>query len=601
LIRYFPFLSWLSGLDRGTVRADAMAGLTGAVLVVPQGVAFATIAGLPPEFGLYSAIVPTIVAALCGSSHHLVTGPTTAISIVVFANLSPLAEPFGSSYLAMALCLTLLSGLTQLCLGLARLGAIAGFISTSVMAGFTAGAAIHIAVSQLGGILGVSPPRHPILLGHVAEVIKLLPRTNPHALFLAAFALLAAAAIKTMRPKWPGMLIALAGASALAQATGAAGAGVRFVAAFPGSLPPISLPLVSFDTLQDLVPGAVAVAMLGLAEAVTISRSLANITGQRIDNNREFIGQGLANIAGAFFSSYAASGSFTRSGVNYAAGARTPLASVFAAVFLAFFTILTGPAVAYLPVPAMAGVIVLAAYQLVEFKHIRRIVRASRDETMVMAATFAGSLFLHLEFALFSGVLLSLLIYLRRTSRPHFTVLAPDASQGRRLVAAEDGELVECPQLKIIRLDGSIFFGAVNHVAEELRNVAETFDTQDHILIVGSGVNFIDVSGAEMLFHEDTELVLAGKRLYICSLKSDSMEALRRGECLIHPGDERFFASKSEALREIVPRLDRERCRACTLRVFAECSCMPSPENSSEESLARESGEKPLLQREDAS
>jgi sulfate permease, SulP family len=573
-----PFASWLEAVDNKTLRADALAGLTGAILVVPQGVAFAAIAGLPPEFGLYSAIAPTIIAALFGSSHHLVTGPTTAISIVVFANLSPLAEPFTDSYVAMALGLTLLSGLTQLSLGLARLGAIAGFISTSVMAGFTAGAAIHIAVSQLGAILGVSAPRQPILISQVAEIAKLAPQANLMAVLLAGFALAAALAVKLARPRWPGMLLALASASFLAQFLDASGAGVRFVAPFPGTLPPLSLPRITIQDMQDLVPGALAVAMLGLAEAVTISRSLANITHQRIDNSREFLGQGLANIAGSFFSAYAASGSFTRSGVNFAAGAKTPLASVFAAVFLSILTILTGPAVGYLPVPAMAGVIVLAAYQLVEFGHISKIVRTSREETVVMAVTFGASLLLHLEFALFAGVLLSLLTYLRRTSKPHFTVLAPDTSQGRRLVNAEGRDLVECPQLKILRLDGSIFFGAVNHVAEELRRFAETFDTQDHILIVGSGVNFIDVSGAEMLFHEDAELVLSGKHLYVSSLKSDSMEALRKGECLIHPGDTRFFPSKSDALREIVPRLDRERCRACNFRVFAECSCMPAPE-----------------------
>jgi SulP family sulfate permease len=574
----FPFLGWLGDVRKRTLRSDLIAGLTGAVIVLPQGVAFAIIAGLPPEYGLYSAIVPAIVAALFGSSHHLISGPTTAISIVVFTTISPLAARGTPEYLSLALTLTFLAGLFQLALGLARLGALTNFVSHSVVIGFTAGAAILIATSQLRHFFGLTIAKSDSFLHTWVEIVRRLPDSNPYVVAIAAATLLLALLFKFLLPRWPGMLIAMVGGSALALLIGGKEHGVQLLGSLPGRLPPLSHPDLSVPSVRMLAPGALAVAMLGLTEAVSIARSIATRSHQRIDSNREFIGQGLSNIVGSFFSSYAASGSFTRTGVNFNAGAKTPLAAVFAALFLTAILLLIAPLTAYLPIPAMAGILVLVAWNLIDFTHIAHIVRASLPETAVLAVTFFSTLFVQLEFAIYVGVILSLLLYLNRTAHPHFVTLAPDPDSSRRtLTNIGKKPLPECPQLKIVRVDGSIFFGAVDHVAQELDAIVRESPLQAHILVVGSGINFIDLAGCAMLAQETRRLRVNGRLLYLCSLKGEAREILRRGGCLGSIGEENVFPTKTEALAKLVPRLDPQRCRECTLRIFRECAQMPGP------------------------
>ena len=575
--RLFPFLGWKNLVDRASLRADLAAGLTGAVIVLPQGVAFAAIAGLPPEFGLYTAIVPVLVAALFGSSLHLVSGPTTAISLVVFSQVSGLHAPGDPEYVRMVLTLTFLAGMVQLGLGLARLGAVINFVSHSVVVGFTAGAAVLIITSQLGHFFGIRDlPRGEFLETWAAWAGR-LGETNSRVLLIAGLTLCLSYALKRKRPRMPAMFLAMVAASLLSLFLDGPAHGVRLVGALPDELPPLSLPDFAPRTLQALFPGALAIAMLGLAEAVSIARSVATLTNQRIDNNQEFIGQGLSNLVGSFFSAYASSGSFTRTGVNHASGGRTPLAAVFSALGVAAILLLVAPLTAYLPLPAMAGVIVLGAVNLVDAHQIRTIVATSREDTAVLVATFLSTLFLDLEFAIFAGVILSLLIYLNRTSHPHFTALAPVESKGsRHFVDASGGRFPECPQLKILRLDGSIFFGAVNHISEALEKTIAVSPEQCHILVVASGVNFMDVSGCEMVFHEGHSLHAAGRALYLCSVKPEVMRILSRGGCLARVGEANVFEDKCSALAAIIPRLDPERCRYCHVRIFQECAFQPS-------------------------
>lgn len=574
-----PFLSWWHRVNRRSLKADLWAGLTGAVIVLPQGVAFAAIAGMPPEYGLYAAMAPVILAALFGSSLHLVSGPTTAISLVVFANVSPLAAPGGPDYIRLVLAMTFLAGCIQLGLGLARLGAVVNFVSHSVVLGFTAGAGILIVTSQLGALTGLSLPRGGGFHHPWQALLSRLDEVNPHALAMAAAAMLVALLVMRLRPRWPKFLIALTLVSALNHVLQGGMHQVRTVGALPEGLPPFSVPVFGLDDLRLLAPGALAIAMLGLAEAVSIARSVATRSEQMIDNSQEFVGQGVSNILGSFFSGYASSGSFTRTGVNYEAGAKTPLAAVFSAGFLALMVLLVAPLTAYLPVPAMAGVILLVAAGLVDIRGMRHVVRTDRNEAGVLAATLFSTLFLQLEFAIFSGVLLSLLMYLRRTSHPGLTVLAPDQANPRRPLAnvARKG-LPECPQLKILRLDGSIFFGAVSHISEELHRITRRHPEQCHILIVGKGVNFVDAGGCHMLFQEAHRLRLAGREMFFCSLKTEVMEVLMRGGCLRRLGEGNLFLSEEEAIAHIVPRVDPERCACCPARVFRECAAMPGGE-----------------------
>ena len=327
LHRVFPFLSWARLVNKDTLRADSLAGLTGAIIVLPQGIAFAAIAGMPPIYGLYTAMITPIVAALFGSSMHLISGPTTAISLVIFGTVSKFAVPESTEYIQFVLTLTLLAGIFQFGMGLARLGVLVNFVSHSVVVGFTAGAAILIATSQLGKVLGIIIPREGDFLGKWYHIFTGLPETNYYVFGIAIFTLLIALLITKFIPKVPNLLVAMIAGSTLAFFIGGADHGVALVGKLDAQLPPFSLPDFARLEIEELVPYAFAIALLGLIEAVAIGKSIASKSGQRIDGNQEFIGQGLSNIVGSFFSSYAGSGSFTRSGVNYSAGAKTPMAA----------------------------------------------------------------------------------------------------------------------------------------------------------------------------------------------------------------------------------------------------------------------------------
>jgi SulP family sulfate permease len=572
----FPFLRWWSRVNRRTMRADIMAGITGAIIVLPQGVAFAMIAGLPPEYGLYSAMMPTIIAALFGSSRHLISGPTTAISIVIFTTISPLSGPGSAEYIQMVITLTFLAGIFQFGLGIARLGALVNFVSHSVVVGFTAGAAILIGTSQLSNLFGVPGSKRHAFIHVLADLVYRLPETNYTVLVIGLATLIAALVFKKYLPRWPGMLFAMIIGSFLAVILKGSEHGVRLIGSLPAHLPPLSAPDLSTSAVRQLAPAGLAIAMLGLTEAVSIARSVATRSHQRIDSNQEFIGQGLSNVIGSFFSSYASSGSFTRTGLNYEAGAKTPMSGVYAAVSLAVILLLIAPLTSYLPIAAMSGILLLVAYNLIDFRHIRAIIRTSPSEAAVLVVTFLATLLVELEFAIYVGVILSLLLYLNRTSHPHFVTLAPDPeSDTRSFTNILKKPLPECPQLKIIRMDGSLFFGAVDHFAQEMRTITRQSPEQAHILLVGSGINFIDVAGCEALAEEAHRLHVSGRKLYLCSLKGDVLSVLRRGECIKRIGEENIFRSKIEAIEKIVPQLDPERCRVCTARIFNECAQMP--------------------------
>ena len=566
---YLPFLSWLRSLNRPTLTADLWAGMTGAIIVLPQGVAYAMIAGLPPEFGLYAAIIPALVAALFGSSWHLISGPTVAMSIVIGSALSPLATPGSAAFIQLALTVTLMAGLFQLALGVARLGALVNFVSHSVIVGFTAGAAVLIACSQLKNVCGVKIASGVSFVQNLVALAHQLSETNYYALSVALSTLALSILLRKFAPRWPGMLLAMVAGSVLAFVLGAESHHVKLVGALPGKLPPFSWPDLSVQAWHHLATPALAIALLGLVEAVSIARAVADKSHQMIDGNQEFIGQGLSNIVGAFFSSYASSGSFTRTGVNYESGAKTPLAAVFAAIFLALILLLVAPLAAYVPIPSMAGVLLVVAYNLVDFHQIKSILKVSRSESAVLVVTFLSTLFLELEFAIYAGVLLSLLVYLNRTSKPHVVALVPDPGSPVRSFTnlARNARLVECPQLKIIRIDGSLFFGAVAHIAKVLQSIREP-----HLLIVCSGINFIDVAGAEMLAQEARRRRGLAGGLYLVKVKLRAQEILERGGYVAAIHADHIFATKEAALQGIHQELSQPVCATCALEVFRECT-----------------------------
>ncbi len=566
--RLFPFQRWWNFIGLDTLKADLLAGLTGAVIVLPQGVAFAMIAGLPPEYGLYTAIVTPIVAALFGSSLHLISGPTTAISIVVFSTVSELVEPGSAEYIRLVLTLTFLAGVYQLAFGLARLGTLVNFVSHSVVIGFTTGAAILIATSQLKHVLGLNLSESHDFIIVWMNLLGKLHQVNIYVLAVATVTLLCAVFFKIMIPRWPGMLFAMIIGSLLCLSMNGSEHGVRLIGQMPARLPPLSMPDFSFETVREMAPKALAVALLGLIEALSIGRSIAAKSHQPIDGNQEFIGQGLSNIVGSFFSSYAGSGSFTRSGINYQAGAITPLSAVFSAVLLALLMLLVAPLTAYLPIAAMGGIILLVAYNLIDVHHIKTIIRTSGEETAVLLATFLATLFFDLEFAIYIGVFLSLVLYLNRTAHPRIVNMVPNSDTGGPpLIETE----MECPYLKVIRIDGPLFFGAVNHVSDYLHNIDKREMRKRNVLIVGCGINFIDVAGAELLAQEARRRRAQRGGLYLCELQPEAYAVLKRGGYLDTIGKEHFFATQHEAISKIVPEADEMFCRYCKHHVFKQC------------------------------
>jgi len=579
--RLLPFLSWRSRVDRASLQCDFNAGITGGLILLPQAVAFASIAGMPPEYGLYAAMVPVVVAALFGSSWQMVSGPTTAISIVVFASLSPMAEPGSPEFVQLALTLSFLSGLLMLGLGALRLGGLMNFVSHTVVVGFTAGAAVLIASSQVKYFFGLEIPRGANFPNVMKHFITHMDQVNPWVISVSMLTLLGSLLARTYLPRVPHMLLALLAGSALAAALnhqfGAERTGIGTLAAIPRGLPPLSTPDLSVDAIRQVLPVAIALAILSLTEAMSIARALALKTEQRVNNNQEFIGQGLSNIAGAFFSAYPSSGSFNRSGLNLDSGARTPLAALFATLTLVVIVQFVAPLAAYLPLAAMAGVLFLVAWRLVDIPHIIEILRSNRQEAVVLVTTFLATLFLNLEFAIYVGVLLSLLLYLNRTSRPTMSDVKPSPDEHHYHFTAESG-LPDCPQLKMLSLNGSIFFGAVDHVQQVITNVDARNPQQKFLMLACPGVNFIDLAGGQLLAHEARRRRRLGGDLFIFNMRNAPREALKRDghEQLI--GEDHFIPlGVADPIGEIFDRLDRKVCATCTRRIFKQCEQLPPP------------------------
>ncbi|MFM9269642.1 SulP family inorganic anion transporter [Halomonas elongata] len=517
LRRWLPFLLWLPQQTPRSLRVDVIAGLTGAVLVLPQGVAYALLAGLPPEYGLYAAIVPVVLAALFGSSRQMVSGPVAALSIALFSTLQPFAEAGTSEFITLAMTLTFLAGVFQLLLGLARLGALVELVSHSVITGFTAGAALIIAASQLPHALGLTHIESGNFLAIWPQLIAHFDAIQPTALLITGFTVITCLAFQRWLPRWPGMIVAIVAATLLVAWLDPSGDVILRVTTVQAGLPPLSTPDLSLENLRLLTPGAIALGLLGLVQAVAISRAIAASTGQRLDNNQEFIGQGLSNLGGAFFSGYVSSGSLTRSGLNASAGACSPLAALFSALFLVPILLVAAPLLQHVPMPAISGQLLLVAFKLVDRKSIREALTLSRSEATVLLITFVSTLLLALEFAIYLGVLASLVVYLRRTTRP--PVVEGDLSQAPLSIR----QVVEEPDCDVVRIDGSLFFGACDSIARRL----ERFEQPD-LVILAAGINFIDLSGIHLLQRQARLCHARGGKLHLAWTKPSVVARLQR-------------------------------------------------------------------------
>lgn len=563
---------WLTSVTRSTLKADVIAGVTSATVVLPQAVAFAAIAGLPPQYGFYTAIVVPIIAGLWGSSWVMVSGPTLVISALTASTLTPLAPPLSAQYITLAVFLALFVGVLQCVFGALRLGRFVNFISHSVMVGFTAAAALLIAVSQVKDALGIVAQRGHTIFQQIANLVSGAGTANLAAAGIAGVTLACLIAIRMLAPKLPAFIIALAAGGAFGVAIGAEAKGVRMVGALPSIAPLPALPEVSFDYFSALSEGAFAIALLGLVEAISIGRAFALKQNKPFDANREIVAQGMSNVAGGLFQCYPASGSFTRSGVNYEAGAATPLSAILSSAFLIAILLVVAPLFAQVPIPAVAAVILYVAYRLVDVAAIRHVASTSRSETIIIAVTFAAGLFVNLEFAVYGGVIVSLLIFLSRTAKPTLSVSAPDRAQAHRPFRnAQQYDLPECPQSAFIRLDGALYFGSVDYLERELDRFARERPHQRRLVLILRGVGDVDMPGAELIIAEAKRRRARGGDLYLVARFRPLLKTLERFHVIEALGPGHVFDTKDEAIAHIVSGLESEICASCSSRIFREC------------------------------
>jgi SulP family sulfate permease len=566
----------LKSYRRGDLRPDLIAGLTVAVVLLPQSIAFAMVAELPPDVGIYAAIVSSIVGALWGSSNHLHTGPTNSISLLVLATLLPIAAVGTPEYLAAAGLMAVMVGIFQAALGISRLGVLVNFVSDSVIIGYTAGAGILIGVNQLRNLLGLDVPSSSSLLTTIHDLVMNLPETHWLSLIVGLGGILFLILQKRFFPKWPGALMVMILSAALVGFAHLDQQGIKIIGDIPRGLPPLAdLPLLNFGLMIDLSSGVLAVGAIGLVQSIAISRSIASQSQQRLDSNQEFIGQGFANLIGGLFSGYSVCGSLSRSAINFGLGIHSPLASVFSGVFVLIAMFVFSPYAAYVPRTVLAGVLIVTSLAMIDGAEIRRILRGTRGDALIMVGTILGTLFLPLQFAVLVGILLSFAVYVMRTSVPRVISVLPSTNFRH---FTPQGERDPCAQMGILDILGDLYFGAVPHVDEAIHNHMEKYPHQRFLMLRMFSVDQIDISGVHALESIVSAYRERGGDVYMMRTQEPIIDLLKSTAFYEFLGDDHFL-SYNEAIDYIFHRvLDPAICiYECEARVFLECQNLPRP------------------------
>lgn len=563
---------------RADLSPDLAAGLTVALVALPQAIAYASIANLPPQFGLYAAIVAGITGSLWGSSRHLSTGPTNAASILMVSVLAPLVALESPLYLVAASVIAVLVGGFRILFGLAGLGVLINFVSRAVLVGFTAGAAILIAINQLPTFLGLPKPERGGAFATLRTVFENLGAVHPATVAVGLGVVVGTLLVNRYFRKLPGSILTLVAATGLVVWLGAERLGIAVIGQIPKPLPHLTDLRAAWTFFENgdvgqMLVGALAISLLGLVEATSIARTIARKSGQRLDVNQEFVGQGISNICAGLFSGYTCSGSFTRSAVNYQAGARTHMAGVFCGVILLAATLVMAPYLASLPRSAIAGVILLVAYGMVDRHSIHRIRKTSGVESATMGITFAATILFPLEFAVLSGVIFSLAMYVYRTSLPAVFPVVPDPTF-RHFVNGVGQP--HCPQLAVMNIRGALFFGATQHVEDVLlHNLVENPD-QNYLLLRMHGVSECDFTGIEMLegiVHTYRE---RGGDVYMVQVRAAVREIMEHVGFHALLGEDHFLDQEEAIDFLFETAIDPARCwYQCEHRVFAECQALP--------------------------
>jgi SulP family sulfate permease len=564
LHRTFPILDWGRRYNRSTLTNDLIAALIVTVMLVPQSLAYAMLAGLPPQIGLYASMLPLVAYMLFGTSRALAVGPVAVISLMTAAAISQVAAPGSPEYLAMAVALAFLSGVILVLMGVFRLGFLAGLLSRPVISGFITASGVLIAVSQLKHILGV-PAGGSTLPGMVAGLFSASPLVNPYAVVIGvgvvAFLIFVRSRLKGVLLQLglgraaAELIVRLGPIAAIVVTTAAAvvfdlqAKGVQLVGAIPQGLPVFSLPDLSIETMTRLAGPALLLSVVGFVESISIAQTLASKRRQRISPNQELIGLGVANLASGFSSGYPVTGGFARSVVNFDAGAETPAAGLYTAIGIGLVTLFLTPYLAHLPQATLAATIIVAVLSLVDIAAIRRVYSYSRPDFVAICATILVTWIWGVEIGVVTGVAVSLILHLHRTSRPHMAIVGqmPGTEHFRNV---ERHAVITDEAVLGLRVDESLYFGNCGFLEDNILKLVAERPKMRHLILMCPAVNTIDSSALDSLFEINRRLADAGVRFHLSEVKGPVMDRLRHSNLLADLSG-KVFLSQMEAVRAL--------------------------------------------------
>ena len=543
-------------IDGASLKDDLVAGVTVSLVAIPQSLAYAQLAGVPAYFGLYAALIPTVVGALFGSSRQLSTGPVAMTSLLTAASVAPLAAHGSDVFYSYAILLALLSGVFQIVFGVLRVGVLLNFLSHPVLMGFINAAALIIGLSQLPTLLGIPAPQSEHFLLDIWQVVSHIDAVHEISLGFGAAAIIMLMVFKKFAPRLPGVLITVALLTWVSYALDFASMGGRVVGAIPQGLPSFSVPPLELHATMELLPAAFVIALISFMEAMSSAKVIAIKTRQPWDENKELIGQGLAKVAAAFSHSMPVSGSFSRSALNLAANAKSGLSSVISAVFVLLTLLFFTPLLYHLPKPVLAAIIMMAVIGLINFRTIVNAWHANRDDGVAALVTFGATLAFapNIQNGILTGIILSLALLLYRMMRPRVAILGMD-HDARLRDAGRHGLPPLHPKLGAIRFDGALRFVNVSYFEDALLQLERENPEISHILVKSSGINELDASGVEMLSSLIARFKSNGITLAFSGIKRQVYEVMDRTGLITAIGAGNIFASDREAWEMLDQRL----------------------------------------------
>ena len=552
LTKFLPILTWGPNYDRGNLRSDLAAGLTVGAMLVPQAMAYALLAGLPPEVGLYAATIPVVIYALFGTSRQLAVGPVAIVSLLTASALAALVEEGTAGYLEAAALLALMVGVLHIVLGAGRLGFLVNFLSHSVLVGFTAAAAIIIGFSQVKHILGISIERKEHFYETVLEVVDNASDTNAATLMLGVAALVTLFVLKRRIPRMPAALVVVVGSILAVEILGLEDEGVKVVGDIPDSLPTFAIPSLDGSLFGSLIPTAFVITLVGFMESIAVAKVYARRHRYTVEPNSELIGLGAANVAAGFFGGYPVTGGFSRTAVNDTAGARTPFASIITAgIVLATIAFLT-PLFTSLPNAALGAIIIMAVVGLVDVAEIRHIAMVKKSDLIGLGVAFFATLILGIELGILVAVVASMLVVFARMSMPHSAVLGhvDGTTSYRNTERFPEAQTID--GVRIVRIDAALsFVNAVNVKKLILRHAQSVSEEPRALVLDASGINDVDATGADMLHELVAEFRDLGVALHLCDVKGPVRDVLRRAGIWDDLGS-RVHTSTNDAVVAIV-------------------------------------------------